>query len=348
MPPVPTPAIPTAPSQPGPGGGPNGGAYIPPAPGPYNGTPIIPVPGAPNPVLPGNEPPAPPPQPNRPAPPGAEPVPGPEAPPPPASSSAKQVACTPGGASLADLFCGQRRNVVCDPGCLMTFEDLERSIIVGRGLHGKYEEDFKAEFEQLKDLNDRQLWEQVGRDLAEKQVQRETLDQFNEWKISGNKTDRCKDFNRLQHTYNGKSRCGGPVAVCPPRGGETAEEASQRLEYIGRANNTPRPRMKVPTNVPDPRYGGRTLRQVGSDEANKERNASEANKIKYQGYQVGHAPDTTWGGDPKSPGGWVKMTPRLNQSIGGQSGAYPDGYLAYSFVPGHWDEVNMECVADTF
>ncbi|WP_282779332.1 MULTISPECIES: EndoU domain-containing protein [unclassified Nocardia] len=55
----PTPGIPSLPDQPGTGGGPNGGAFVPPAAPPYDGTPLIPVPGATEPVLPGNIPPAP-------------------------------------------------------------------------------------------------------------------------------------------------------------------------------------------------------------------------------------------------------------------------------------------------
>ena len=50
----------------------------------------------------------------------------------------------------------------------------------------------------------------------------------------------------------------------------------------------------------------------------------------YAGH-AGHTPDTTWTGNP-DPFLWMDLSPRVNQSLGGQARGYPIGYKPTGFV----------------
>lgn len=241
------------------------------------------------------------------------------------------TSCRSGGGSFADLFCGAK-HYACAISC-SNYDAIEETLINGNDLTGKYAEDFKQKFRQFKDqgYSDEQLF-QIGTGLAQEQVERDRTEQFNEWR-AGTKNKACEDYPRL---VDNDGKCRGPVAVCPPKDGETPQEVQQRLDYIGRANATiTEPLVRVPTN-------GR-LREAANKTAAAER---KAHPEKYEGGLVaGHVPDTTWGGNAVPPGGFLPMTSRLNSSIGGQAGAYPVGYKASRFVFGQW--VNGRCLAVT-
>jgi toxin YxiD len=46
---------------------------------------------------------------------------------------------------------------------------------------------------------------------------------------------------------------------------------------------------------------------------------------------VGHVPDTTWTGKPQGYE-YMPLTPRVNQSLGWWTQAYPQGYMPTKFV----------------
>jgi hypothetical protein len=75
------------------------------------------------------------------------------------------------------------------------------------------------------------------------------------------------------------------------------------------------------------------LRAASSLAAARERRRAEAAGVPYEG-QVGHAPDATWTGRPKS-GAWHDQTARVNASLGAQSRAYPIGFKPTDFSLGY-------------
>jgi RHS repeat-associated protein len=80
--------------------------------------------------------------------------------------------------------------------------------------------------------------------------------------------------------------------------------------------------------------GGKTptkgaLRQDASREAAAERKSAAAAGTPYVG-AVGHVPDTTWTGKAK-PFCWQDLSPSLNSSLGGQSNAFPPGFVPTGF-----------------
>jgi hypothetical protein len=78
------------------------------------------------------------------------------------------------------------------------------------------------------------------------------------------------------------------------------------------------------------------LRAAASRAARRERRNAERVGRPYEG-QVGHAPDTTWTGRPDSDE-WHDQSPYVNRSLGGQSGGYPDGFVATDFSLGYtWE-----------
>jgi len=112
----------------------------------------------------------------------------------------------------------------------------------------------------------------------------------------------------------------GPVRLKPPPGA-TPDELAQVRGYCDGCNQALAqgelsPTGRVPTKG--------ALRSDASQAARTERVRAEAAGQPYQGH-AGHVPDTTWTGNPVPPG-WADLSPRVNTSLGGQTGRYPVGY----------------------
>ena len=72
------------------------------------------------------------------------------------------------------------------------------------------------------------------------------------------------------------------------------------------------------------------LRRQATSAARAEKDRAIAEGRPYQGHP-GHVPDTTWTGKPE-PYKWQDLDPRVNTSLGGQAGHYPEGYKPTEFV----------------
>ncbi len=112
----------------------------------------------------------------------------------------------------------------------------------------------------------------------------------------------------------------GPVRLKPPPGA-TPDELAQVRRYCDGCNQALAqgelsPTGRVSTKGP--------LREKASRAADRERARAETAGQPYQGH-AGHVPDTTWTGNPVPPG-WADLSPRVNTSLGGQTGRYPVGY----------------------
>jgi YD repeat-containing protein len=72
------------------------------------------------------------------------------------------------------------------------------------------------------------------------------------------------------------------------------------------------------------------LRSLATQAARAERTVAERSGRPYQGV-VGHGPDTTWTGKADAFR-WIDQNWRVNNSLGGQAGRYPIGYMPTEFV----------------
>ena len=117
----------------------------------------------------------------------------------------------------------------------------------------------------------------------------------------------------------------GPVRLRPPPNA-TPDEIAQARAYCDGCNDALARGELSPT--------GRVsttglLSREASRAAAKERARASAAGQPYQGH-AGHVPDTTWTGNANPPA-WADLSPRVNTSLGGQSGHYPVGYKPTTF-----------------
>ena len=117
----------------------------------------------------------------------------------------------------------------------------------------------------------------------------------------------------------------GPV-VFRARPDTTPEELQQLQRYIDTSNAARLDGQLSPTGRVSTQGA---LRAEASAEAAAERARALAAGTPYQG-QVGHAPDTTWTGNPVGRE-WHDQTQRVNASLGGQASHYPVGYIPTVF-----------------
>lgn len=118
----------------------------------------------------------------------------------------------------------------------------------------------------------------------------------------------------------------GPVYVKPPPNA-TPDQLQQVQDYVRLSNQALDDGLLSPTGRVSTQG---TLRQQASQAAAAERAQAAAAGTPYQGH-AGHAPDTTWTGNPVPPY-WLDLDPVVNSSIGGQSNGYPIGYQPTEFI----------------
>jgi len=113
----------------------------------------------------------------------------------------------------------------------------------------------------------------------------------------------------------------GPVTVRPPPGA-TAAEIMQVKKYCEGCNAALADGALSSTGRVSTKG---QLRRQASRAAAKERQLGS-----YTGH-VGHVPDTTWTGTAQ-PHSWMDLTPKVNTSLGGQTGGYPVSFKPTEFI----------------
>jgi hypothetical protein len=73
------------------------------------------------------------------------------------------------------------------------------------------------------------------------------------------------------------------------------------------------------------------LRRLASAEARRERQRAAREGRPYGEQVAGHAPDTTWTGNPV-PYRWMRLDDVVNESLGSQSQRYPIGFMPTGFA----------------
>ncbi|WP_157121546.1 hypothetical protein [Nocardia miyunensis] len=184
-----------------------------------------------------------------------------------------------------------------------------------------------------------------GKDVIEDLVWNDTRDQwynyYRERFLKRNKQAECDGKKRTKD-------CEGLVAVCYKQGEPvTPPLTAQRDEYITGVNSYIRqqgyPAIRIPVK-------GTPLERSARRAADQERRNNPAkyptDPVRFpNGSVAGHVPDTAWSGPLPGKGQpykWAALDSRLNSSIGGQAGAYPQGYRAIAFVPGTWGATGCE------